>query len=82
MTFLFIEPQLLCEGPNGTWYSCDRDTACSIDNYKIDYDDPDTIKNLVTYMDLLCEDNYHQMLALVGAITLVGMLVGSIVLLP
>ena len=33
-------------------------------------------------MDLLCEDNYHQMLAMIGAITLVGMLVGSLVLLP
>lgn len=48
----------------------------------VDYDDPDTIENLVTYMDLLCEDNYHQLLAIIGAITLFGMLIGSIVLLP
>lgn len=58
MTFLFLEPQILCQSPVNPdlWYSCDRDTACSIDEdaYKIDYDHPDTIKNIVTYMDLLC----------------------------
>ena len=64
------------------WYSCDRDTACSIDAYKIDYDHPDTIKNVVTYMDLLCQDRYHALLAMIGAWTLFGFLIGSIVLLP
>jgi hypothetical protein len=33
-------------------------------------------------MDLICEDGYHKMLAMVGAITLFGCLVGSILLLP
>ena len=82
MTFLFLEPQLICEGPNGNWYSCDRDTACAAESYMIDYDNPDTISNLVTYMDLLCLENYHQLLATIGALTLFGCLIGSIFLTP
>lgn len=51
-------------------------------SYKIDYSNPDTIENLITKMDLLCEPNYHSMLATIGAITLFGFLVGSLTLLP
>jgi hypothetical protein len=77
-----MEPALLCQTGSDDWANCDRETACAADAFKIDYDNPDTIKNLVTYMDLICKDGYHSMLAMVGAVTLLGCLVGSIVLLP
>lgn len=50
--------------------------------YKIDFDDRDTIKNFFTYLDLTCALDSHKMIAMVGAITLMGCLVGSVVLLP
>lgn len=82
MTFLFLEPSLLCQTDSGSWVTCDRETACASGAFKINYDDPDTIKNLITYMDMICEETYHKMIAMVGAITLFGCLIGSILLLP
>jgi MFS family permease len=48
----------------------------------VDYSNPDTIDNLITTMDLICQDNYHVLVASIGAVTLLGFLIGSIVLTP
>lgn len=67
---------------SSNWFSCDRDTACTAPIYEIDYSHPDTIVNLITELDILCSGNYHSLLATVGAVTLFGFLIGSLVLLP
>jgi hypothetical protein len=83
MTFLFLEPKLLCKNEfSGPWYECDRETACTVPFYQIDYTNEDTIVNLITKMDILCSSGYHSLLASIGAVTLFGFLIGSLVLLP
>ena len=83
LTFLLLEPRMLCRNGLGEWDSCTRDTACADGTiYRIDYSDPDTIRNLVTYLGNICDDTYHKQLALIGTFMLLGFLIGSVVLTP
>lgn len=83
MTFLFLEPALQCKLTwLSQWDTCDRVIACNSVRWRIDYKDPDTIANLVTYMDLICDEGYHKKIAMIGSITLSGFLIGAALLLP
>jgi len=47
---------MLCLGSDNVWQECEKVKACALPDgkWKIDYENPDTIKNLITYMDMTC----------------------------
>jgi len=75
---------MLCLGSDNQWKECEKVEACAlpVGKWKIDYENPDTIKNLITYMDMTCSEDYHPKMAWIGAVTLAGCLFGSVFLLP
>lgn len=75
---------MLCLEKNDVWHQCEKAEACALpeDSWKVDWEHPDTIKNLITYMNMTCSDSYHLKMAEIGAITLLGCLFGSVFLLP
>lgn len=75
---------MLCLQDNGVWQQCEKAEACALPDgsWKVDYENEDTVKNLITYMNMTCSDTYHSKMAEIGAITLLGCLFGSVLLLP
>ena len=77
-----VHPKLLCEsGPptNITYIPCTRTAACDYNlDFRIDYDHPHTIRNILTHMpELIC--NEHKVGA-IGSTLFIGFMVGSLCL--
>ena len=45
--------------------------------YKIDYDSPETVKNWITSMDLVCEESFQ--IGMFGSLYFIGLFLGSAV---
>jgi len=84
--FFTLEPKLLCSSPSQleTWTECTRAAACALesDNYRIDYEHPETIRNFVTELDLLCVPDYESKVSNLGGFMLVGSVLSVVFLDP
>jgi len=77
------EPKFECSSQD-TWTACSRETACELDaeDYRIDYEHPETIRNIVTELDLVCASDYKLKVANVGGSMLFGALFSVVFLVP
>jgi len=59
--FFTQEPKLVCSSPSQLedWSECTKETACALEagDYRVDYEHPETIRNIVTELDLICDSD-------------------------
>lgn len=84
IAFLVQTPALLCQTDgSGEWETCSREIACqSPETFKIDYDDPLTVRNFITDLDLVCVESYDLVISNLEGTLLLGILIGFIFVLP
>jgi len=70
LPFFTQEPKLVCSSPSqlGAWTECTKETACGLEagEYRVDYEHPETIRNIVTELDLICYPDYKLNVSNVG----------------
>ena len=70
-------PGLICTDSNGNTFECDRYRACDkdISKYEYNWDDPRTLDNWMTQLDLICVEPFY--IGLLGSISFVCFAVGA-----
>lgn len=83
LAFPFFElvPQLECKAKSGEWVSCSRKEVCSTGgDYRIDWSSKLSVVNIITEMDLVCEEDYK--IGLLGSLVFLGFMLSSLTIMP